>query len=59
VIRATRAASIGTFWLAAARLRLDAPVRQAACSAGSVKSFVDASYSTTPPVAIADSHSRT
>ena len=56
---ARRAASIGRPWLAAARFRLDVPVRQTACSGGSENVREAASYSRTPPVASAQSHSRT
>jgi hypothetical protein len=54
-----RFASIASAWLLAARLRLDVPVRQTACSAGRAYVPRIASNSMMPPVTIAPSHSRT
>ena len=58
-ILGSRAASMGRPWLLAARLRLDVPVRQTACSGGRENVREAASYSKTPPAASAQSHSRT
>src|SRR5213594_1017291 len=52
-ILGSRAASMGRPWLLAARLRLDVPVRQTACSGGRENVREAASYSKTPPADIA------
>ena len=56
---ARRWASMASVWLPAARFRLDVPVRQTACSGGSVNARAAGAYSTIPPVVTAPSHSRT